>query len=133
MKKIWIACGIALGNFLFAEGMNLPEPLKYFSADMKRIMPSAGKFEACGNGIFSVLDVKGKKIGKLYLEHIPDEERKMGYAGTIEIAVLFNAEDEVAGILIGRNTAWRHACRNRGILLLRRTGQTAQRIGNSRS
>ena len=103
MKKIWIACGIALGNFLFAEGMNLPEPLKYFSADMKRIIPSAGKFEACGNGIFSVLDVKGKKIGKLYLEHIPDEERKMGYAGTIEIAVLFNAEDEVAGILIGRN------------------------------
>lgn len=43
MKKIWIACGIALGNFLFAEGMNLPEPLKYFSADMKRIMPSANK------------------------------------------------------------------------------------------
>ncbi len=103
MKKLLIACGIILGNVLAADVSDLPDDVKHFSRDMAKAMPEAAKVKHAGPGIYHVLDSKGAKLGKLYLERISDDDRQMGYAGTIEIAVLFGNDDKVAGVLIGKN------------------------------
>jgi hypothetical protein len=66
-------------------------------------MPEAAKFEQTAPGVFAVLNEKGIVLGKLCCERIADDERQMGYAGTIEIAVLFAPDDQVAGVMIGKN------------------------------
>lgn len=103
MKKLLIVCGVILGSALAAEVKKLPDNIKHFSRDMAKAMPEAAKVEPAGRGIYHVLDGKSAKLGKLYLERISDDDRKMGYAGTIEIAVLFGNDDKVAGVLIGKN------------------------------
>ena len=93
MKKLLIVCGVILGSALAAEVKNLPDNIKHFSRDMAKAMPEAAKVEPAGRGIYHVLDGKSAKLGKLYLERISDDDRKMGYAGTIEIAVLFGVTE----------------------------------------
>lgn len=111
MRKILIsgiigviaAVAIIIGVRSAAGIAGTPEPVKPFAADFKERMPEAAKFEQTAPGVFSVLDAKGIVIGKLYCERIADDERQMGYAGTIEIAVLCTPDEKVAGVMIGKN------------------------------
>lgn len=84
-------------------GAETPAPVKPFAAETARIFPEAKEYAEQKPGIYLVRDGNQKTLGTLYLETIGDDERQFGYAGTIEIAVLFNNNRQVAGILIGRN------------------------------
>lgn len=98
-----MAYALLFCGFLAAE-VKLPEDMKYFALDLNTFMPEATRVRASGRtGVYAVLDQKGKQLGLLYLERIPDIERVEGYAGTIEIAVLFGNDERVAGVLIGKN------------------------------
>lgn len=103
MKKLLIACGIALTGVLAAGVAELPEAVKHFSPDMMKIMPEAAGVKPARQGSYTILDKEGKAIGTLYLEQISDDDRQMGYAGTIEVAVLFGTDGKVAGVLLGKN------------------------------
>lgn len=84
-------------------GAETPAPVKPFAAETARIFPEAKEYAEQKPGIYLVRDGNQKTLGTLYLETIGDDERQFGYAGTIEIAVLFDNNRQVAGILIGRN------------------------------
>ena len=104
MKKLLIACGILLGSLASAGGIgNLPETVRHFSDGMRNILPDAADVIPTGRGRYTVRNAKQQTIGTLFLEQITDDERQMGYAGTIEIALLFDRDGKVAGVLIGKN------------------------------
>ena len=104
MKKLLIACGILLGSLASAGGIgNLPETVRHFSDGMRNILPDAADVIPNGRGRYTVRNAKQQTIGTLFLEQITDDERQMGYAGTIEIALLFDRDGKVAGVLIGKN------------------------------
>lgn len=104
MKKLLIACGILLGSLASAGGIgNLPETVRHFSDGMRNILPDAADVIPNGRGRYTVRNAKQQTIGTLFLEQIADDERQMGYAGTIEIALLFDRDGKVAGVLIGKN------------------------------
>jgi len=100
--KIFLVAVTALGAY-FIHALELPETLRPFAGDFIRVMPQAAKIQQLTPGVYQVLDVANQAVGKLYCERIADDERQLGYAGTIEIAVLFDADDKVAGVLIGKN------------------------------
>lgn len=83
--------------------LNAKEPWAYFKREVKILMPSVAKFQSTAKGVCTLLDAKGQKTGTLLLELIPDEKRKMGYAGTIEVAVLLDRSGKIAGVLVGKN------------------------------
>lgn len=103
MKRNFFALICVFGLTFAAGALELPEPLQPFAADFKKAMPPAARTEMTAPGVFNVFDENNRLVGKLFCEMIGDGERRMGYAGTIEIAVLFDAADQVAGVLIGRN------------------------------
>lgn len=88
---------------LLAVGAEVPEPVKPFVKEAERVFPEAGEFTLLKPGVYQVRDNNSNVLGSLYLETIGDSERQFGYAGTIEIAVLFDKEQRVAGVLIGKN------------------------------
>ena len=88
---------------LLAVGAEVPEPVKPFVKEAERVFPEAGEFTLLKPGVYQVRDGNSNVLGSLYLETIGDSERQFGYAGTIEIAVLFDKEQRVAGVLIGKN------------------------------
>ena len=71
-------------------GAETPAPVKPFAAEAARIFPEAKEYAEQKPGIYLVRDGNQKTLGTLYLETIGDDERQFGYAGTIEIAVLFD-------------------------------------------
>ena len=75
----------------------------YFKTETGKIFVMADSFAEIRSKVYSVQDRNGKKLGTLYLEKIDDSQRKMGYGGTVEIAVLTDNKDKIAGILIGKN------------------------------
>ena len=83
--------------------LNAKEPWAYFKREVKILMPSVAKFQSTAKGVCTLLDAKGQKTGTLLLELLPDEKRKMGYAGTIEVAVLLDRSGKIAGVLVGKN------------------------------
>ena len=103
MLKYSAIIGIILAGGIAAEAMEMQEEVKHFSRELRKRLPGVAKYEPVENGIYTVSDKSGKKLGTLYLERISDDERQMGYAGTIEIAVLFGIDGKVAGILLGKN------------------------------
>lgn len=95
--------GVFAAAAFFVCGAETPAPVKPFAAEAARIFPEAKEYAEQKPGIYLVRDGNQKTLGTLYLETIGDDERQFGYAGTIEIAVLFDNNRQVAGILIGRN------------------------------
>lgn len=99
--------------------LNAKEPWAYFKREVKILMPSVAKFQSTSKGVCTLLDAKGQKTGTLLLELIPDEKRKMGYAGTIEVAVLLDRSGKIAGGLVGKNQetpGFLRRVRNKGFL-----------------
>lgn len=101
MKRILVFATAV--SALLAVGAEVPEPVKPFVKEAERIFPGAGEFTLLKPGVYQVRDNDSNVLGSLYLETIGDSERQFGYAGTIEIAVLFDKEQRVAGVLIGKN------------------------------
>lgn len=95
--------GVFAAAAFFVCGAETPAPVKPFAAEAARIFPEAKEYAEQKPGIYLVRDGNQKTLGTLYLETIGDDERQFGYAGTIEIAVLFDNNRQVAGILIGKN------------------------------
>lgn len=99
--------------------LNAKEPWANFKREVKILMPSVAKFQSTSKGVCTLLDAKGQKTGTLLLELIPDEKRKMGYAGTIEVAVLLDRSGKIAGVLVGKNQetpGFLRRVRNKGFL-----------------
>ena len=99
--------------------LNAKEPWAYFKREVKILMPSVAKFQSTSKGVCPLLDARGQKTGTLLLELIPDEKRKMGYAGTIEVAVLLDRSGKIAGVLVGKNQetpGFLRRVRNKGFL-----------------
>ena len=74
-----------------------------FHKQVREKMPALASFHQTGSRSWELLDKEGKKLGTLHLENIDDSQRKEGYAGTIEVALVVNEKDEIAGVLIGKN------------------------------
>lgn len=78
-----------------------------FAEELRELLPGASQSSPIRDGILEIRDEAGGTLGKLYLEQIEDEERRFGYAGTVEVAVVFDGHEKVAGVLIGRNAETR--------------------------
>ncbi|MBQ9502611.1 MAG: FMN-binding protein [Lentisphaeria bacterium] len=102
MRMTILLIALVAGGVLRAVP-ELPEKLKPFGRDLAAAMPRAAVVKAAGAGIFDILDAKGDRIGRLYSERISDDERKPGYGGPVEIAVVLNKDGKISGVLIGKN------------------------------
>lgn len=73
-----------------------------FLAGLKQRYPAYHKIVSGGvPDVFHVLDQDGAQLCRIYLERITDEQRKIGYAGTIEVALITDREGKTAGVLLG--------------------------------
>ncbi len=80
-----------------------PEAVRSFAAGVRQAFPGVSEWRTVRVGVYELLGGQGKMLGKLLVETIPDGEREFGYAGTIEVAIVLDAEERVAGVLIGKN------------------------------
>ena len=74
-----------------------------FHKQVREKMPELVSFVRKGSRSWDLLDKDGKKLGSLHLENIDDAQRKKGYKGPIEVAIVLNANREICGILVGKN------------------------------
>lgn len=74
-----------------------------FHKQVREKMPGLASFSRKGSRSWDILDKDGKKLGSLHLENIDDSQRKKGYKGTIEVAIVLNEKDEICGVLVGKN------------------------------
>lgn len=98
-----IVAGV-LAAFAVGAAAEVPE---YFRAGISGVFPEAKQYREVREKEFSIHDDAGKVLGRLFLESIDDTERRFGYAGTVEVALLFDGENRVAGVLIGKNAETR--------------------------
>ena len=98
-----VAAGI-LTAFAVCSAAEVPE---YFRKGIAGVFPEAKQFREIREKEFAVEDGAGKLLGRLFLESIDDTERRFGYAGTVEVALLFDGKEQVAGVLIGKNVETR--------------------------
>jgi len=80
-----------------------PENLSRYNRQLKHYFPNYGSLERTAPAAYRIKAENGDMLGTLYLETVSDDGRKMGYAGTIEIAVAVDADGRTAGVLIGKN------------------------------
>ena len=90
---------MAFSAFLL-NGAELPTHLQ---KEVRTIYPEASNFYDAGKGMFLIKNKNGTVCGKVYTETYPDSKRKIGFAGTIEVAVVTDNNDNVSGVLIGKN------------------------------
>ena len=76
---------------------------EHWQAETARIMPRAARLEPDGADFLAVKDASGATVGRLILESGSAGGRKFGYAGFIEVALLLDAQNRVAGVLLGEN------------------------------
>ena len=98
-----IVAGV-LAAFAVGAAAEVPE---YFRVGISGVFPEAKQYREVREKEFSIHDDAGKVLGRLFLESIDDTERRFGYAGTVEVALLFDGENRVAGVLIGKNAETR--------------------------
>lgn len=102
MLKIMGFCAVA-ALALAVGGAEIPNEVKPFVKDAGPLLGKAEEFVLQKPGVYAVRDRNGKPLGTLYVETITDKERQKGYAGPIEVAILADNNNKVAGVLIGRN------------------------------
>jgi len=98
-----ICLGFLAASAAAACGGEIPSAVKPFLADPALQPVKAKAFVLRKPGVYAVRDASGNPQGTLYVETIGDNERQKGYAGTIEVAILADNQNRVAGVLIGRN------------------------------
>lgn len=98
-----IVCCAAAALALAAGGAEIPNEVKPFVKDAGPLLAGAEAFVLQKPGVYRVKDAAGKPLGTLYVETVKDDRRKMGYAGTIEVAIFADNDNNVAGVLLGRN------------------------------
>lgn len=98
-----ICMGFLAASALAAGGSEVPAAVKPFLADPVLLSAKVKNFVQEKPGVYRVKDSSGKPLGTLYVETIGDSERRKGHAGTIEVAILADTRNRVAGVLIGRN------------------------------
>ena len=111
MSKRWakvVAGGSVLIAGVFAAGSEgaasaVPEEVRAFLPGVRAVWPGMEELRRVRAGVCELRDREGRKIGSLLYETISDAERQFGYAGTIEVAILLDPEEKVAGVLIGKN------------------------------
>ena len=81
-----IVAGV-LAAFAVGAAAEVPE---YFRAGISGVFPEAKQYREVREKEFSIHDDAGKVLGRLFLESIDDTERRFGYAGTVEVALLFD-------------------------------------------
>ena len=74
-----------------------------FHKQVREKMPGLASFSQKGSRSWDLLDKDGNKLGSLHLENIGDSQRKKGYKGPIEVAIVLNANGEICGVLVGKN------------------------------
>lgn len=94
---------IVINGILLASSIVMANSVELFQAQTKELIPQAESFDRDGEFVYMVKDVNQNIIGKLCLERIDDNERKAGFGGTVEIAVVLNEDSKVSGVLIGEN------------------------------
>ncbi|MBE6366619.1 MAG: FMN-binding protein [Lentisphaerae bacterium] len=99
MNKKFFTTALFIGIFSAANA-ELPE---YFKTEVRHVCKHAHSYTAENSSVYLVKDRQGKVLGKVYTDRFDDAQRKFGYAGTIEVAVLTDTEDKVTGVLIGKN------------------------------
>lgn len=102
MLKIMGFCAVA-ALALAVGGAEIPNAVKPFVKDAGPLLGKAEEFVLQKPGVYAVRDRDGKPLGTLYVETITDKERQKGYAGPIEVAILADNNNKVAGVLIGKN------------------------------
>lgn len=102
MLKFMGFCAVA-ALALAIGGAEIPSEVRPFIKDAGPLLGKAEEFVLQKPGVYAVRDRSGKPLGTLYVETINDKERQKGYAGTIEVAILADTHNKVAGILIGKN------------------------------
>lgn len=100
MSIINVLAGIAAAVVL---GAAAPEPGEVWQQETRKVMPAAARFEKVSDTVWTVRDAEGGAIGKLMLEGDVPGGRKFGFAGFIDVALLLDARDRVAGVLLGGN------------------------------
>ena len=96
--------GTALMSAIFLAAFSVfAEEETVFHKQVREAMPKVTQFRQRGSAAWEMKDKDGAALGMLYLETIPDSERKQGFRGTIEVALTVNTKDEITGVLIGRN------------------------------
>ena len=90
-------------NLLSAFCLAAGDEETVFHKQVREKMPALASFARKGSRSWDLLDKDGKKLGSLHLENIDDSQRKKGYKGPIEVAIVLNANDEICGVLIGKN------------------------------
>ena len=99
MNNKFLTTALFIGIFSAANA-EIPE---YFKTEVRHVCKHAHSYTAENSNIYLVKDRQGKVLGKVYTDRFDDAQRKFGYAGTIEVAVLTDTEDKVTGVLIGKN------------------------------
>lgn len=101
MMSLKIISAAALAAFAIAGSAGGSVP--WFKGETVKIFNSAETFTEIRSKVYAVRDRSGRKLGTLYLEKIDDSQRKMGYGGTVEVAILTDSRDRIAGVLLGKN------------------------------
>ena len=90
-------------NLLSAFCLAAGDEETLFHKQVREKMPGLASFSRKGSRSWDILDKDGKKLGSLHLENIDDSQRKKGYKGTIEVAIVLNEKEEICGVLVGKN------------------------------
>jgi len=90
-------------NLLSAFCLAAADEETLFHKQVREKMPELASFARKGSRSWDLLDKDGKKLGSLHLENIDDTQRKKGYNGPIEVAIVLNANGEICGVLVGKN------------------------------
>ena len=67
------------------------------------LLPGASELVETRPFDYEIRDRDGRLLGRLLLEPFGEEERAMGYAGTIPVALCLDARDRAVGVLPGPN------------------------------
>lgn len=79
------------------------QELARFNEQLKACFPAYQTLEKKTPHTFRIMGKDAKELGTLYLETARDDERVMGYAGTVEVAVAVGTDGKIAGVLVGKN------------------------------
>lgn len=83
---------------------NQTSAMPEYVAQLEKLFKEFGRIEPRTKYTRTIVSNAGDEIGFLYLEPYNDDQRLRAYKGKIRLAVATNLQDEIQGVLIGKNT-----------------------------